>query len=75
MLGVWALTAAELLRRLLGLVLVSGVALITSSSGFFDGFPTDCEAARFGGGGGGGMTFGTDFARTGGGGVGTGGRF
>ncbi len=66
--------AAELLRPLLGLALVAGVAVTTSSSDFFDDFPTDCEAARFGGGGGAGVTLKTHFARTSGSGVGTGGR-
>ena len=64
-----------LLRPLLGLTLVSGVAMITSSSAFFGCFPTDLDlGSRFGGGGGVGGTLGIDFARTGGGGVGTSGR-
>jgi hypothetical protein len=40
-------TGAELLRPLLGLSLVAGGAAMTSSSGFFDGFPMNCEAASF----------------------------
>ncbi len=40
MLGVWAFGAAELLRPLLDLTLVAGVA-ITSKSGFLGGFPRD----------------------------------
>ena len=74
MLGVWAVTTAELLRPLLGLALVAGGAVMTSSSGFFGGaFPIDCDAALLGGGGGVGGNLRTDFVRTGGGGVGTGG--
>ncbi len=69
-----ALWAAELRRPLLGLIMLAGVAVMTSGSGFFDAFPTYCDAARFGPGGGVGGTRGTDFACTGGGGVGTGGR-
>ncbi len=65
--------AAELIRSLLGLALVAVVAVMSSSSAFFGGIPINCDAVLLRGGGGVGGTLGTDFARTGGGGVGTGG--
>ncbi len=66
--------AAELLRPLLGLALAVGGAVRTPSFVFFGGgVPLVCENALLGGGGGVGKTLITDFARTGGGGVGTGG--